>query len=153
MPVSLVLRAEKALWTLPASELPADLPTGVDRRGLFQLRPHHDYLRVGIGDEYVSVRRTSFLVSPADTITVYAAQGSTFDAVIADMQRPPNLSPEKHWLACYVMLSRARHLPGQNPHARAHRIGPLRALLDFQPHGFLRGASKIRSDGFCDSLS
>eukprot|EP00973_Karenia_brevis_P042554 5892242-Karenia_brevis.AAC.1 len=49
---------------------------------------------------------------PADTITVYAAQGSTYDAVVADMQRPPNLELAKYWLACYVVLSRARSLEG-----------------------------------------
>ena len=45
-------------------------------------------------------------------MTVYAAQGSTFEAVIADMQRPPNFDAAKHWLACYVMLSRAKTLEG-----------------------------------------
>ena len=45
-------------------------------------------------------------------MTVYAAQGSTFEAVIADMQRPPNFDSAKHWLACYVMLSRAKSLEG-----------------------------------------
>jgi hypothetical protein len=63
-------------------------------------------------NDYFSVRRTSFLATPGDTKTVYAAQGSTFDAVIADMQRPPNLDTAKHWLACYVMMSRARSLEG-----------------------------------------
>ena len=27
-------------------------------------------------------------------------------------QKPPNLDPSKHWLACYVMLSRAESLDG-----------------------------------------
>ena len=112
MPISLLLQAEKASWTLAATDLPADLPQDIDRRGLFQLRPSHDYLRVAVEDEYMSVRRTSMLVTPADTITVYAAQGATFDLVVADMQKPPNLGPALHWLACYVMLSRARSLEG-----------------------------------------
>ena len=43
---------------------------------------------------------------------VFAAQGSSYDAVIADMKRPPNLDLGCHWLACYVMLSRARSLDG-----------------------------------------
>ena len=47
---------------------------------------------------------------PADTVIVYIAQGSSERAVIADMQRPPNLDNAKHWLACYVMLSRATAL-------------------------------------------
>eukprot|EP00973_Karenia_brevis_P095646 12428332-Karenia_brevis.AAC.1 len=33
MPVSLILQAEGVAWTLPAEELPEDIPVGVDRRG------------------------------------------------------------------------------------------------------------------------
>ena len=58
------------------------------------------------------MRRTTFQVMPADTMTVYSAQGSTFDAVVADMRKPPNFDLKMHWLACYVMLSRARSLEG-----------------------------------------
>ena len=43
---------------------------------------------------------------------MYAAQGGTFPAVIADMQKPPTESASRHWLACYVMLSRAKSLDG-----------------------------------------
>ena len=112
MPGTLLLQAENAPWTLPPSELPEDLPQNIDRRGLFQLRPSHDYLRVPVDNDFISVRRTSFLMTPADTITVYAAQGGTFEAIVADMKRPPNLELSKHWLACYVMLSRSRSLNG-----------------------------------------
>ena len=112
MPFSLLLQAENAFWQLPVTELPSTLPAGVDRRGLFQLRPSFDYLRVLVDDAYITVRRTTYLATPADTITVYAAQGGTFDAVVADMQRPPNLDLARHWLACYVMLSRARSING-----------------------------------------
>ena len=112
IPASLILQAEGAQWTLPASELPQNLPAGLDRRGLFQLRPTHDYLRARYEGSYFSIRRTSLLVMPADTLTVYAAQGQTFEAVVADMQKPPSLESTKHWLACYVMLSRAKSLEG-----------------------------------------
>ena len=112
MPVSLLLRAEKADWILPRGDLPASLPKHVDRRGLFQIRPTYDYLSVQCGMEYIRVRRTTFKVLPADTITVYTAQGGTFDAVVADMQRPPNLPTSNHWLACYVMISRAKDING-----------------------------------------
>ena len=112
MPVSLLLRAEGAAWTLAAGDLPKNLPAGLDRRGLFQLRPSYDYISHKVENDYVTFRRTGFFATPADTITVYAAQGSTFDAVIADMARPPNLDPTKHWLACYVMLSRATSMDG-----------------------------------------
>ena len=52
------------------------------------------------------------LVTPADTVTVCAAQGGTYGAVIADMERPKTLSANLHCLACYVMISRARSLDG-----------------------------------------
>ena len=42
MPITLVLQAEGAIWTLPSSELPASLPSNIDRRGMFQLRPTYD---------------------------------------------------------------------------------------------------------------
>ena len=70
MPVSLILQAEGVPWTLPATELPRGLPQGIDRRGLFQLRPTCDYLRAQHEDAYFSIRRTSFLATPADTVTV-----------------------------------------------------------------------------------
>ena len=112
MPISLLLQAEDVEWSLPRTELPEHLPANIDRRGLWQLRPSFDHLSIQVGIEYISVRRTTFLATPADTITVYAAQGSTFDAVVADMQKPPRMESSKHWLACYVMLSRARSLEG-----------------------------------------
>ena len=112
MPVSLLLQADDASWTLPESELPNDLPATMNRQGLFQLRPTYDQLRTCWEDEWFSVRRTSFLITPADTCTVYAAQGSTYEAVIADMRRPPNMNSALHWLACYVMLSRAKSIEG-----------------------------------------
>ena len=73
MPASLVLQVEEAMWTLPSTELPASLPSNVDRRGLFQLRPAHEYLRVQVDGGYINVRRTAFLLMPADSMTVYAA--------------------------------------------------------------------------------
>ena len=52
------------------------------------------------------------MLTPADTVTVYAAQGGTYRAVVADMQRPPSLGIANHWLACYVMISRAQSIDG-----------------------------------------
>ena len=112
MPICLLLRAEHVPWTLPATELPLKIPFEVDRRGLFLLRPSHDYLRVLLEDEYKSIRRTSFLLAPADTMTVYAAQGGTYSAIVVDMKRPPGMDAATHWLACYVMLSRSRSIDG-----------------------------------------
>ena len=112
MPLSLLLRAEAAAWSLAKDDLPKNLPASMDTRGLFQMRPTYGYLRASVENEYVTIRRTTFMATPADTITVYAAQGSTFDAVVADMQRPPHLVLAKHWLVCYVMLSQAKSLEG-----------------------------------------
>ncbi len=43
---------------------------------------------------------------------VWGAQGESWNAVIADMAKPPKMSLDLHWLACYVMISRARTLDG-----------------------------------------
>ena len=101
-------------WSLPPESQPSDLPLGTDTRGLFQISPQYEYLP-GVrtsNNEIISVRRTGFYLVPADTITVYAAQGATYDAVVVDMERPPRMSSEQQWLACYVMLSRAKSLEG-----------------------------------------
>ena len=113
MPVSLLLRVPDVAWALPSSMLPV-LPPGVTcPRGLFQLRPRSEHLRHSPEkDRWIDVRRTQFPVLPADSRVVYAAQGETFDTVIADMRRPPNMDRETHWLACYVMLSRTRSIDG-----------------------------------------
>lgn len=106
VPASLLLRVVDAPWILPATELP-DL-SSVNRRDLSQLRPGVAYLRVASGkDKYMSVRGTQFPVLPGDMCIVYGAQGETFDAVLLDMQRPPRMELGIHWLACYVMISRA----------------------------------------------
>ena len=107
MPVTLLLRDPDASWMLAETSVPS-LPEHVSRRGLFQLRPSTVYIRRHISkDQTMYVRRTQFPVMPADVRIVYAAQGSTYPAVVADTQRPPRMSLETHWLACYVMLSRA----------------------------------------------
>ena len=100
MPITLLLQVENVPWTLPESELPQDQPKNINRRRLFQLRPSYDYLRVSIGIEYISVRRISFLVTPADILTVYAAQGGTYTAVVADMTRPPGLDIARMSQSC-----------------------------------------------------
>ena len=112
MPVSLILRAVDAPWRLAEGMCPK-LPKSFSRQGLFQLRPSQTWIRIKVEkDKYINVRRTMFSVSPADSRIVYQAQGETFDAVIADMERPPLMDKPTHWLACYVMISRARSLDG-----------------------------------------
>ena len=115
MPTSLILRAVGAPWALRSEALPdlSRLPELVCRRGLFQLEPSTMYLPKVLGkDVKIKVRRIQFPVVPADVRTVYGAQGENWDAIIADMERPPNMVVGTHWLACYVMISRARTLEG-----------------------------------------
>lgn len=112
MPVCLWLQACDAEWVLPANYFPVDMPPSTSRVGLFQFRPTTAYLTVRWEEETFKVRRTSYLLTPADTIITYGAQGSTFDAVIIDMRRPPCMPSDEHWLACYVMLSRSKSLEG-----------------------------------------
>jgi hypothetical protein len=112
MPATLILRAVDVPWTLLQQDLPQLAPS-TNRRGLFQLRPKQEHLRRKVGeDAHIQVRRTGFAVAPADTRIVYQAQGETYKAIIADMQRPPRMDKSTHWLACYVMMSRATSLEG-----------------------------------------
>jgi hypothetical protein len=119
MPNALLLRAVGVPWQLPVGELP-NLPDHItDRRGLFILNPSQKNLRPpavrclspskGVS---ITVTRVQFPVEPADVCIVYGAQGQSWDAVIADMERAPRWSLDDHWLSCYVMISRARTLEG-----------------------------------------
>ena len=81
--------------------------------GEFLLGHKTDYFKFGhTKTAVVNVRRTHFQVVPADTRIVYAAQGESFEAAVLDMARPPLMSLSVHWLANYVMLSRATSLDG-----------------------------------------
>ena len=112
LPTHLLLRAVDASWTLPDDHLPS-LPDDVDRKGLFLLPRVTDYWTYSVPQgEGINVRRTHFKVVPADTRIVYAAQGEGFEACALDLERPPRMSPEVHWLSTYVMLSRATTLEG-----------------------------------------
>ena len=112
LPFSLMLRAKDAEWSLPP-DLLLRLPAGTETRGLFQLTPTSTYARLEVRPkEYTNFKRTGFRATPADTRIVYAAQGETFEAVIADMQRPPGMDKGTHWLASYVMISRAKSIDG-----------------------------------------
>jgi hypothetical protein len=112
MPISLLLRAVDACWSLEGHSLP-ELPASMSRHGLFQLRPTQVHLRRKVEkDRFISVRRSQFALLPSDTKVVHGAQGETYEAVIVDMHRPPRLDLDTYWLACYVMLSRATSLEG-----------------------------------------
>ena len=99
MPSQLLLRAVDVEWILPANQLPR-LEEGFDRRGLFLLSPHTDYLSYPLGEgQNLDVRRTQFEVLPADARIVYSAQGEGFDATIADMEKHPEwMIPLTGWL-------------------------------------------------------
>ena len=43
---------------------------------------------------------------------ICCCSGEQWNATVADLQRPPRMTTELHWLACYVMLSRATELDG-----------------------------------------
>ena len=112
MPAGLVLRAADADWILPSHLLPA-LPASFDRRGIFILAPATDYFSMTTSsDSPLEIRRVQFPVVPASARIVYNSQGESFHASVADLARPPSMSVAVHWLACYVMLSRARSIEG-----------------------------------------
>ena len=116
LPVCLWLQADDVEWRLPEKCLPSDLPHDTVRTGLFPLGLAEGYIQAkpdkNDKDSWFKVRRRTFKVLPSDTLIVYGAQGCSYEAVIADMQRPPRMDPVVHWLACYVMLSRPRTLEG-----------------------------------------
>ena len=112
MHAALILRAVDTHWSLRHTELP-HIPTAWDRRGLFQLQPTSAYFRLKVDKKkYINIRRHQFPVAPADVSVVWGAQGDQWHAVVADMERPPHTDKSVHWLACYVMLSRAKTLDG-----------------------------------------
>lgn len=114
MPQALLLRAVAASWTLPTQ---CQLPqlTSQDRTGVFLLKPvttNFVYKDPASPSRSFRITRTTFPVLPSTARVVYAAQGETWPAVIADLACPAKMSPEVHWLANYVMLSRATSLDG-----------------------------------------
>ncbi|CAK0855377.1 unnamed protein product [Prorocentrum cordatum] len=111
MPITLWLQADGAEWTLPASDLPADLPTCTDRQGLFQMRPTYGYLRATWEEENFSALLFG-IVPKEPSPTTGVQQGGTYPAVVADMKKPPSMDADTHWLACYVMLSRPVSVEG-----------------------------------------
>ena len=101
-----------AAWELPSDKLP-ELTEGFDRRGLFLLNTSPVTLRFHVGDDtYINIKRIGFPVAPADSRIDYGSQGESWDAVVGDLARPPQVSLALHWLHIYVILSRARSLEG-----------------------------------------
>ena len=108
----LLLRALDVDWTLPSHLLPS-LPRHFDRRGLFVLTPSTGYFSITASDKkMLQIRRTGFTVASASARIVYSAQGEQYDATLPDLAIPPGMQTGVHWLACYVMLSRATSLDG-----------------------------------------
>jgi len=101
LPRAILLRAEKAKWSLPREALPP-LPRGTDTRGLFLLEPgkssftHITKVRADFApglskavEHHIAVTRRQFALVPADVRTVYLSQGETFDTVVLDLLCPP----------------------------------------------------------------
>jgi len=113
IPSALLLRAVGAAWMLPEEFLPT-LNDGVDRRGLFTIRPQPVHLQHDLtgGKKTISIKRRGYQVTPADTRIDYGAQGEGWHAVVGDLARPPTVTARAHWVHMYVILSRARSLEG-----------------------------------------
>ncbi|CAE7035535.1 PIF1 [Symbiodinium sp. CCMP2592] len=112
MPDFLVLRALGTNWSLPkACQHPALSRDAA--RGTFIVEPvTSKFTFADTGSRELTLTRTMFPLLPANCSVVYGAQGETATAVLADLACPPRMAPELHWLACYVMLSRATSLQG-----------------------------------------
>jgi len=113
IPSALLLRAVGAAWMLPEELLPT-LNDGVDRRGLFTIRPQPVHLQHELtgGKKTISIKRLGYQIMPADTRIDYGAQGEGWHAVVGDLARPPMVTARAHWVHMYVILSRARSLEG-----------------------------------------
>ena len=158
MPASLIVRLVNAPWKLEGSVLPK-LPATMYKRGLVQLVPEPKYVTMTEGNKKTNpleVKLIQFSVMPGDARIVHGAQGETFDAVIADMQKPPRMDPDDFWLACYVMLSRSTSLEGfliLRPASRAassrklpqYLIDEIDRLLALEKSSTARLKSYIRS--------
>ena len=114
MPQALVVRAIGATWTLPQH---CHIPgvTACNHVGVFALKPTCEtfvFKTKGPRDRPLRIMRTMYPLLPSSTCIVYGAQGESWPAVLADLACPPRMSPEVHWLANYVILSRATTLEG-----------------------------------------
>lgn len=114
LPDALLLRAVSASWRLPASCCDPVLdPAG--HTGAFLLKPismTFNFKDKTMRDRGIRITRTMFPLLPSAACVVYGAQGESWPAVLADLACPPRMSPDVHWLANYVILSRARNLDG-----------------------------------------
>ena len=53
-----------------------------------------------------------FKLTSSNARISYGAQGEEWHATLADLQKTPCMSDVSHWLAVYVMLSRATDISG-----------------------------------------
>ena len=127
LPSYLLLRLVGAAWTLPQTCL-SHFPPLQSYVGVFLLAPDAEQFNFKYAGHDLKVRRTSFAVLPAQCNVVYAAQGESFQATLLDLAAPPRTDPKKHWLAIYVMLSRAHSLDAilllRNAPREAFTCGP-----------------------------
>ena len=62
------------------------------------------------GVRHIPVERVQLPVSNAYALTDYGLQGQTVSGLLLDLKRPPGMSRDDHWLAIFVLLSRAETL-------------------------------------------
>lgn len=132
IPPSMCLRLVGATWTLPQACL-ADFPRLRSYEGVFLLEPETESFSYKYQSQDLQVRRTSYPLQPAAAAISYGAQGESFPCTLLDLAPPPRTDPKKHWLAIYVMLSRAPNLESilllRNAPRTAFTCGPPDYLL------------------------
>lgn len=114
MPEALLVRAVSATWKLPASCCDPVLDAD-GHAGAFLLKPismTFNFKDKTMPDRGVRITRAMFPLLPSAARVVYGAQGESWPAALADLACPPRMGPDVHWLANYVILSRATHLEG-----------------------------------------
>ncbi len=147
LPLQLFVRVPDVEWEMPP-HVAKELPQDICRKGLLLLEPKIDYLstshdieeevRPGVKQRAkveINFRRSQCALIPASVRTLYAAQGESWHAVVVDLAKPPVMSrkggetsKKLFWLACYVMISRAKTLGGllilRLPAAQELNAGP-----------------------------
>jgi len=119
VPVGLVLQVAKVkdlpdpTWVKHGQLGPGRFFLGrVRRTWQFLLKDdaHVDHLEDKRGNKFIPVERLQLPVSSAGVLTDYGLQGQTVPGIILDLKRPTGMSRDEHWLALFVLLSRAEEL-------------------------------------------
>ena len=123
-PESLLVRVPGMELLLKDTDFPP-LLAHFDRRGLVLLRPEKVVFAIetegGIRKK-IKVTRNQFKIGYSNARTTYGAQGEQSNAMVCDLQRPPRISIDLRWLACYVILSWLRLLTACSFHVSAPEL-------------------------------